>query len=343
MGDFGLVTAGVLDRSGDLFLLLENDMCTDDELVLSHARRVGDELVLAPLSEPEEFVSLVALPAGWESFVASLGADGEVTLADKTTSQKSRLTGKKRQSSTKHLGRMTTLKLAGETLFAMGYGGQVYLRTAAATWSSMHVSATPPEVKSAVCLYAVAQLGSKKVLHFGGTEIRKFNRTAEMAAAGKAQDSATLAQLILKSKRKNRMKILRHDRDWSDVKFEFDGLVSEFLPSPLGGWYVFGGKAQLWHTDDFAEFTQIDILTPSEPFFDMKVAGNNVLVLMGQTLYRLAGQSLEPFGPTLSTFGHDYINLTTFGEKVALIYSGGAVVLENNEWIDLRIPTKSRA
>ncbi|MEP2028062.1 MAG: hypothetical protein ABJI96_05060 [Paracoccaceae bacterium] len=333
-----MITAGVIDRHGEFFVLFEDDNCIDDECILGHARRVQERLVITPLLEPEEVVSILALPKDWgfDHSVALLGADGEFTLANSISSQKTIIAGAGYTDDTAlRLGRMTTLKLLGSTIYAMGYGGQVYYRTSKSDWSSILVGGEDAETKSPACLYAVAKEYGEKVMYFGGTNIQNFLRTEEMAAAGKARDGVALARLILKSKRKNLMTILKYDDGWSDVGFDFHGLVSEFLRAPQGGWYIFASRGLLWHTNDFQAFEEVMALDDKQAFFDMKAVGEEILIMIGQRLHRLVDHSLVEFSPQLPVLEAGYTNLTSFGKQVAAIHPDGVMVLEDENWVRL--------
>lgn len=332
------LNGGILTESGVYFVLCETPECDEDEAVICAGKPVGSNLSLRRISEPREFVSLKPLDRDWGGDdAAALTAQGEFCLLSATGSTRQFIPGAGFGcSDSSDLGRMTMLKQIGPEIFALGYGGQVYRRTSATGWNSNHVSGDVVGSGLNVCIYDVVK-GPCGVLYFGGVDISKFQRTAEIINADADDDEERWLELLLSSPSGDRMGLRFYDGSWHMIDIEYQGAIAVILETRAGLWTVFSTYGVAWQTEDFSSFDEVIALGGGKKFWDIKQISGNTYVIVGQQLMQLTDGALVPFIPALPRQLDGYTNVAGNSTTLAAFHEEGVVQLSGRTWTRLAV------
>ncbi|RWP00946.1 MAG: hypothetical protein EOQ98_08010 [Mesorhizobium sp.] len=333
------LNGGILTESGVYFVLCETSDCDEDEAIISAGRPDGSTLNLRPLTSAKEFVSLIPLAVDWGGphKAAAITAQGEFFLLGEDSSESQLIPGSgfgRRDS--ENLGRMTALKQVGAELFALGYGGQVYRRTAAARWSPNHVDARTiaPGVKP--CLYDVVK-GPGGNFYFGGIDLAKFERTQEIIDADKNKDLKRWAELLRTKRATDRMGLRYYDGSWHQIDIEYQGAITVMIETEARAWTLFSNYGVAWRTKDFQSFDEVVALGGGRKFWDVKQIAGQTFVMVGQQLNEMRAGELVAFDPPLPPRRDGYTNFTGNSAQLAAFHEKGIVENRGEDWTRLRV------
>jgi len=333
------LNGGILTESGFYFVLCETTECDEDEAIISAGRPGGVTLDLHALTKPGEFMSLIPLGPDWGGghLAAAITGQGDFFLLSEEASESRHIPGAGygREDSA-NLGRMTALKQIGPELFALGYGGQVYRRTAATEWSANHVDprTIAPGVKP--CLYDVVK-GPGGNLYFGGIDLAKFERTQEIIDARKNGDVKRWAELLRTKRGTNRMGLRYYDGRWHVIDIEYQGTINVMIETEPRVWTLFSDHGVAWRTQDFQSFDEVVVLEGGRRFWDIKQIAGRTYVMVGQQLNEMQAGELVAFDPPLPTQPNGYTNVTGNSAFLAAFHEEGLLESRTGAWTEVNV------
>jgi hypothetical protein len=330
---------GISVPAGTYYLLCDHEDAEEGELIVASGHRDGDRILLQPLTDLEEIVSLVVLPGAWSSIgeAAAMDAEGNVFYLEPSAASEEAIPGAGfERGGALQLGRMTTLVSLNEQLFAFGYGGQVYRRTPDSPWQNLNIPKEADEPGYDPCLYAVVAGPSEGTLYFGGTDVgTNAASDEELEAADEAGDDDLYAELLLQGSRPDRTALFAYDGRWRRVPLDYPGAVIELLPEPQRAWLVFGSKGVIWRTRDFLAFDEAVALSSDDYFLDVKAQGGKVLLLLQGGLNLLEDDEVVPFDPPLPPIDKPCLSISPTEGTIAAMFESGVMFFDGNSWTRL--------
>ena len=186
-------------ENGEYFLLLDDAAAEEDEdeSVFAVARRSDSILEVTELSGIDEFVHVATFPkGGFEGAVAcALTADGSLHFTDgeriwtEIIPDESVIVDGQRT-----LRRMRTIHLTNNTLYATGFGSQVYYRKQGEPWSD--ISFESPILTGGFALFYHLVMSDEGAPVFAGIYAHKRELTDEIKAASAAGNAELFLQLV---------------------------------------------------------------------------------------------------------------------------------------------------
>ncbi|GAA0293448.1 hypothetical protein [Rhodovulum strictum] len=196
----------------------------DEEFGLHVGRRVDGRMRFAQRAEVDDLVALSASPPAWQGacdFVA-LSGEGEVTLVGAETRTEQIAGAGYTAPGAAGYGRMSSLVAREDHLFALGYGGQAYLKeTAGGPWRFLSLD-FPRAANDTTVFYSAMRTGSGGYL-FGGEFAPRPVFSDALLAANAAGDATRVAELLIRGRRTG------HGVLWA-----LDGAVWRPLDLPTG-------------------------------------------------------------------------------------------------------------
>jgi hypothetical protein len=187
----------------DMLCIAVRDDPEDGEFRLLTGRPAGVRLPLEIAGEMEDLIALVAAPPTWQAnvqFVAMSG-DGEIALIGPGW-RGERIPGAGYHGPESFgIGRMSSLSVRDDHLFALGYGGQVYLKEGPdANWRYLAADFPRSDHDSTVFYSA---LRSNSGYFFGGELSARTKFSDDLLNANAAGDAMRVFDLLVKEGRPN--------------------------------------------------------------------------------------------------------------------------------------------
>lgn len=326
------ITGGVVCADRTLYVLFRAEGDEEDDRLVASGRVADGSIVLSRRGEVADLISTAALRPPFSAQAAGLTGDGEVVYFSEADSQREQIPGAGFVSEkAMKLGRMTKILQIGDQLLALGYGGQVYVRTSSQEWRFL-AGPKGSDDGSRNLVYFCA-VGHQGALYFGGTETKRFTRTAEIEAASQAGDGRRLARAILQAKAPDRAVVWRYDGSWNEVDFDYPGTVIEMLP--LGGSIeIFTTNGRIVSTPDFQEFNDAFAFDKKKSFWDIKQKEKEILVYFDGTLFRWTG-NMEIFEPLLPAIDENFINVSSHAGFLGTFSPYHIYELGRDDWAEV--------
>lgn len=333
------LTGGVLSETGTYYLLMASGDADEGESVIVAGIATEGKVPVAPVTQPAEWVSIIALPEAWADLgeAAAITAEGEVRflLRDIAVTEIIEGAGYSGKGAL-GLGRMIALRECSGTLFALGFGGQVYRRHVDSPWEALGpvtaVGANRPAFNSVA---SGPRVGS---FVFGGVNISEFNTNDAIKAADSAGDAMLLADLILDSLGDDTPALRLFEADWSTELFDGDGILGPIFKMPSSSWSLFTSSGTILSSSDLVFFEEVYAPPRPRPWDDAKIWNNQLIVLAGNEIQILSGDSLESFPVQLPETKGQSLSLSPVSQGLAVIQSDAVVYFNRSTWEKL-VPT----
>lgn len=217
----------------DLLCIAVRDDREDEEFRLLTGRPDGGRLVLQVAGEMDGLISLIAAPPAWQPRVqfAAMSGDGAFAMIGPGFTA-GRIPGAGFHGpQSARLGRMSSLVARDDHLFALGYGGQAYLKTSPdANWQFLSPDFPRAEHDSTV-FYSALRSGAEYL--FGGELAANTEPSEELWKANAESDAMRVFELLMKEGRPNYGVLWRLGRDgWRQIGLPTNEQV--FFLEPFG-------------------------------------------------------------------------------------------------------------
>lgn len=327
------LSGGVLHDGGTYYLLLPQGESDEDEAIIAAGRARDGRIVLTPVTQPTEIVSLVTLPADWTGVgeAAALTADGEVhfVMPDAVRTEIVTGAGYNRRDALK-LGRMIALRESEGSLFALGFGGQVYRRRIDSAWEALGPVPSGGGGKPA---FNSVTRGPRPGSHvFCGVNVGEYAPTEAIAAADSAGDASLLADLIFNALGEDTPSLRLYDAAWTAELFEGDGILGPVFSLTASSWYLIVSTGVIWRTEDFQSFREIVAPTRPRPWDDAKVWNGRLVLLDGDEIQQLSDDVLEDFPIPLPSTSALCLSLSPAAPGLAAIHSDAVQIFNGSNW-----------
>ncbi|MFD1981305.1 hypothetical protein ACFSOZ_01105 [Mesorhizobium newzealandense] len=315
-----------------LYILFKATAGEEDDRLVASGRVADGSVVLRRREEVADLISFTALQPPFEAQAAGLTGEGEVVYFSESVSQREQIPGAGFASgSAMKFGRMTKIVQIGNRLLALGYGGQVYMRTPSEGWRFLAGPRGSDDGSTNLVYFCAVE--HKGRLYFGGTETKRFRSTAEIDAASQAGDGRRLARAILAAKVPDKAVILAYDGSWSQADFDHPGTVVEMLEAGRSI-EIFTTNGRIVSTPDFQEFSDVFAFSKKKTFWDIKRTEHGILVYFDGTLFRWTGE-MEPFEPSLPSVDENFINVSSYAGLLGAFAPRQIYKLDGDDWSEV--------
>lgn len=286
-----------MTADGAFFVLLPHGPADEDASVIAWGRATDAQLTGEALTEPLDVRSLIATSGAWTEHAdaIALGADGEVLLmkGERVVVEHVRGSESKKESRT-FLGHMTRLQQVGDALFAVGYGGQVYVRKPDDAWRPVSTSA-PRLPHYGICFYGVVP-SSRGLVCFGTHVGENAADEEQLDALADAGDFDRYAELMLEGNRPNTMALWRCEDDGAWRQLQAPQGTSVFSSwSGADGHLLFVDTGEVLRTRDFETFeAHLSLASAAD---DVDGTAEQLVLLIGDTVFEYARGALSKVGP----------------------------------------------
>ncbi|MDX8540350.1 hypothetical protein EN780_17825 [Mesorhizobium sp. M4B.F.Ca.ET.089.01.1.1] len=316
-----------VDRT--LYILFKATAGEEDDRLVASGRVADGSVSLRRREEVADLISFTALQPPFKAQAAGMTGQGEVVYFSQSASQREQIPGAGFASEgARKFGRMTKILQIGDRLMALGYGGQVYMRTPSEAWRFLAGPKGSDDGSTNLVYFSAIE--HKGRLYFGGTETKRFKSTAEIDAASQAGDGRRLARAILAAKVPDRAVIWAYDGSWSEADFDHPGTVVEMLEAGRSI-EIFTTNGRIVSTPDFQEFSDVFAFGKKKSFWDIKRTGQGVLVYFDGTLFRWTGE-MEPFEPSLPIVDENFINVSSYAGLLGAFAPHQIYKLDGDDW-----------
>ncbi len=316
-----------VDRT--LYVLFKATTGEEDDRLVASGRVTDGSVALRRREEVADLISFTALQPPFKAQAAGLTGQGEVIYFSEAVSQREQIRGAGFASEgAMKIGRMTKILQIGNRLLALGYGGQVYMRTPSEVWRFLAGPKGSDDGSTKLVYFCAIE--HKGRLYFGGTETKRFKSTAEIDSASQAGDGRRLAHAILAAKVPDKAVVWAYDGSWSQADFDHPGTVVEMLEAGRSI-EIFTTNGRIVSTPDFQEFSDVFAFGKKKSFWDIKRTEQGILVYFDGTLFRWTGE-MEPFEPSLPTIDESFINVSSYAGLLGAFAPRQIYKLDGDDW-----------
>lgn len=325
------IFGGVSTSRDDLYVLSEASTADEDDRSILSGIVLDNSVLLRKRLEAPDVVSIIALTGSVEELgqAAVMSGEGKVVFFSEETLREEQIPGAGYSGpQARKLGRMTTLKQTGGKLFALGFGGQAYVREPNGWRYLDGPSAVPSRPNANVCWLTVTEWRGRLI--FGGTSLTDTEDTPEMEEADEAGDSDRWAELVLAAAVPDVTAAWEYDGEWRQIEIDYLGAISEMLPDN-NSVLLFTTKGRILSTPDFVQFDDVFSFERQGSFSDIKALPPAIVTLCNNALWKWVGE-IQPFEPPLPAIDDEYLNVWGRRESAFAFSSARIFHLRGDAW-----------